>query len=167
MSLIEFQRILGAHGVLEENKGTPVPIWNGAEYKRVQPGRYSAVVVRVQGPEWVRSYRRWSLLVEFELLGDSETVRICAFFNMGSDRSRPTPGRQSRFFKAWVIANGELPRKRQAMDPKIFMDGQVYRIEVEDCTAASDESEKPAGEIYSKVTKVLSADWPNRAVQNL
>lgn len=168
MSLIAFQRFLQEKGEVESKpREAPIPIWNGPEYKRVRPGRYSAVAVRVQGPEWLRQYRRWSLLVEFELLGESDPVRLVAFFNMGDDRQVRNPRRQSRFFKAWVLANGELPRKGQPMDPKIFMDGQVYEIEVADCSADSDEGQKTDGEIYSKVTKVHSAHWPNRAVQNL
>ena len=109
-----------------KSNSAPLPVWNGAEYKRILPGRYSAVAVRVQGPEWVRQYSRWSLLVEFELLGESGAVRVCAFFNMGNDKKEPKAGRQSRFFRAWTIANGELPRKGHEMDLKVFLDGQVW-----------------------------------------
>jgi len=48
----------------------PMPIWDGGEYSRVLPGRYSAVATRVLGPAWVRRFQRWSLMVEFELLGE-------------------------------------------------------------------------------------------------
>jgi len=65
----------------------PVPVWRGADYARVTEGRYEAMAVRYQGPEWVRPYSRWSLLVEFELLDDG--ARICAFYNMGNDPAGP------------------------------------------------------------------------------
>jgi hypothetical protein len=119
-----------------------------------------AVAVRVQGPEWVRSYRRWSLLIEFELLGERDEVRVCAFFNMGNDPRRPMPGRQSRYFRAWTIANGEPPRKGQTMDPAVFVDGQQFEIEVEDCWKDTDNNLKTAAEIYSKVIRIRVPQEP-------
>src|SRR5579871_1052931 len=124
LRLVSAPKSLREQGELgSKSKPVPVPVCDRDEYQSVDPGRYSAVAVRVQGPEWVQRYRRWSLIVEFELLGERDAVRICAFFNLGSDPKGPKPGRQSRYFRAWTIANGELPRKGQLMDPKVFMDG--------------------------------------------
>ena len=101
----------------------PVPIWDGCDYIRVPEGHYQGVAVRWQGPEWVRTYSRWSLLVEFELLDDGS--RVCAFYNFGNDPNRPRILKRGNYKKAWTRANGEGPRKRQAMSPEVFREGQV------------------------------------------
>lgn len=137
----------------------PLPTWDGPEYVRVPPGPYDAVVTRHQGPEWVRRFRRWSLMVEFELL--SESKRVCAFFNMGSNPERPRAGPQSRYFLAWTLANGERPRPKQKLDPSVFLDGQIFKVEVEDSQADADGQQKDESLIYSRVRAVLSAALPN------
>lgn len=118
----------------------PMPTWDGPEYARVPPGRYDAMAIRYQGPEWVRRYRRWSLLLEFELL--SEPKHVCAFFNMGSNPERPHAGPQSRYFHAWTIANGERPRPKQKLEPSVFLDSQIFKVEVEDCRADAEGQKK-------------------------
>jgi len=138
------------------------PVWDGPNYAHVAPGRYAAIVTRIQGPEWCFRYRRWSLLVEFELLGEKDSVRVCAFFNMGNDPAKTHAGRQSRYFKAWTIANGELPRRGQILDPAVFMEGQIFQIDVDDSSTAPGEREKTDAEIYSRVTAVVSCVQPDR-----
>jgi hypothetical protein len=138
----------------------PLPTWDGPEYARVPPGRYDAVVIRCQGPTWVRRYRRWSLMIEFELL--SENVRVCAFFNMGADPQKTHAGPQSLYFKAWAIANGGRPSAKQRLDPAVFLDGQIYKIEVSDSAVDSEGQQKAEALVYSRVTAVLSADLPNQ-----
>jgi hypothetical protein len=150
-----------------ERTNKPVPIWDGAEYPRVAEGRYTAVASRIQGPEWVRRYGRWSLMVEFDLLGESESVGVCIFFNMGTNRAQPKAGRHSRYFKAWTLANGDLPRRGQAMSPEVFLEGQVYEIEVENSGKDSEERQKTDAEVYSRVTAIVSAAaHPNRRSPN-
>jgi hypothetical protein len=137
------------------------PVWDGPNYAHVAPGRYSAIVTRIQGPEWCFQYRRWSLLVEFELLGEVESVRVCAFFNLGNDPAKLHAGRQSRYCKAWTIANGELPHRGQEMKPEVFMEGQIFEIEVDDSSTAPGEQKKTDAEVYSRVTALVSCIRPN------
>ena len=144
-----------------------VPVWEGADYPRVAEGRYSAVASRTQGPQWVVRYARWSLMVEFELLSESESVRVCIFFNMGSDPAKPKAGRQSNYFKAWTLANGELPKRGQVMTPETFLDGQIFEIEVADSRKDSGERPKAEAEVYSRVTAILSATSPSQQSPNL
>lgn len=141
----------------------PMPTWDGPEYARVSPGRYEAVATRIQGPEWVRRFRRWSFIVEFELLCESK--RVCAFFNMGTNPEKPHAGPQSRYFHAWTIANGERPRKKQKLDPGVFLDGQIFRVEVEDSRADAEGQQKDDSLIYSRVKSVLSAELRNQVNQ--
>jgi hypothetical protein len=139
-------------------KPPPMPIWNGPEYFRVTPGIYDAYSIRFQGPEWVRSYQRWSLMIEFELLGEPERVRVCLFLNLGRDQAKPTIGRRSNYFAAWTLANGGLPTRGQAMDPTVFLESQIYRVEVSDSLKDSNDQEKPQSAVYSKVTRIVSAE---------
>ena len=134
--------------------GPPVPVWNGISYTRVAEGRYQAIVVRHQGPEWVRAFLRWSLLVEFELLDDGS--RICVFYNMGNDPKGPAAARRGKYFAAWTQANGEMPRKGERMTPDVFLEGQVYTVEVKGCRRNAKEQEKADAEIYSVVSEIVS-----------
>jgi len=144
----------------------PVPIWDGCDYMRVPEGHYQAVAVRWQGPEWVRMYSRWSLLVEFELLDDGS--RVCAFYNFGNDPSRSKILRRGNYFKAWTLANGEPPRKRQPMSPDVFREGQIYTIDIRDNLRDSTEKEKVDAEIYSVVRAIVDVqrNSPNTPIRN-
>ena len=126
--------------------------WDGVTYSRVPPGIYDGVGCGVQGPEWCRAYRRWSLRIEFALL--SEDVRVSRFFNLGSDPLKPVVGRQSIYFKWWTAANGELPRRGQKMLPDVFLEGQVFRLEVEDARMDAEQQAKHDAEVYSRVGRL-------------
>lgn len=132
---------------------SPAPVWEGADYARVPEGTYQAIGVRHQGPDWVRRYSRWSLIVEFELLDDG--TRVCAFYNFGNGPEAKVL-RNGNFFKAWTLANGEMPRKGQRMFPDVFLEGQVFIVEVKDSRRNSAEEQKADAEIYSVVTKIIS-----------
>jgi len=133
-------------------------MWQGPEYPTLDPGRYTVRGVKHQGPEWVRAYRRWSLRLEFGLV--SEPGVVSAFFNFGSDPSGSRIGRRSRYYKAWVLANGEHPRKGQVMTPDVFLDGQFIEVEVERCNRDPEGKAKAQAEQYSRVTDILSVWWP-------
>jgi hypothetical protein len=42
------------------------------------------------------------------------------------------------------------------MTPEVFMEGQVFTVEVKDCRRDAAEKEKADSEIYSKVTEIAS-----------
>jgi hypothetical protein len=133
-------------------------VWRGPEYPVLPGGKYTVRGVQVQGPQWLPNYQRWSLRVEFTLIDDP--VLVSAFFNFGMDRNRPHIGRRSRYYKAWVLANGEHPRKRQDMSPNVFLEGKFFEVEVQPCNRDEHGQPKPDAEIYSTVTKIISARWP-------
>src|SRR5882757_4118149 len=64
----------------------PTLVWEGVEYPRMEPGRYLVRGSKVQGPEWVRAFSRWSLRVEFATV--HEPGGVSAFFNLGNDRAK-------------------------------------------------------------------------------
>lgn len=73
----------------------------------------------------------------------------------------PKIGRRGNYFKAWTLANDELPCKGQEMSPDVFMEGQVFTIEVMDSRQNSAEKDKADAEIYSVVTEIVSAARPS------
>lgn len=133
-------------------------VWRGPDYPLLDPGRYVVRGVKVQGPEWVRSYSRWSVRIEFALT--TEPGFVSAFFNLGNERSTRRIGRQSRYFKAWSVANGGLPYRGQDMSPEMFLNGQFFEVEVENCDRDSEGTPKPEAEVYSRITKVQRAWTP-------
>jgi hypothetical protein len=131
----------------------PSLVWEGADYPRMEPGRYLVRGLKVQGPEWVRAFSRWSLRVEFATV--HEPGGVSAFFNFGSDRLKQYIGRQSKYFHAWTIANGGPPRKGEQMSPEVFLDGQFFWVTVEDSKRKTDGSEKTNAEVYSTIANFI------------
>ena len=133
-------------------------IWRGPDYPLLDPGKYVVRGVKGQGPEWVRSFQRWSIRIEFALV--AEPGYVSAFYNFGTDRDARYIGRQSRYFKAWSIANGGMPRKGQDMAPDIFLEGQFFEVVVENCDTDSKGNQKADAEVYSRITAILRAWTP-------
>jgi hypothetical protein len=129
-------------------------VWEGVDLPRITPGDYQGVCIRWQGPEFVRAFQRWSLRLEFALLEDGTLVS--AFYNLGSDPARPRPGRRSRYYAAWSQANGEPPRKGQAMTPDIFTEPDIlYTLQVDDAVKDEGQNRKPDALVYSRVVDIL------------
>jgi hypothetical protein len=101
----------------------------------------------------VRKDQRWSLRVEFALV--TEPGRASAFFNFGNDPRGPHVGRQSKYWKVWVKANGEPPTKGQEMTPDVFLEGQFFSVTIEDALFDSDKATKADAEVYSRITEFI------------
>lgn len=125
--------------------------WRGAVYTHVDPGIYTAVVKAVVAPEWVRMYRRWVVKIIFTLLDDESDIPL--FLNLGNDEKTPSIARNSDYRKWWAAANGALPTHSEAMLPEVFMEGQIYTVEVAD--AVLGKASKTSGEIYSKIVGLI------------
>ena len=138
---------------------SPGLTWQGADLPRIPPGDYRAVCIGWQGPEWVRAFRRWSLRLEFSLLADGTLVS--GFYNFGSDSTGPRIGRKSRFYAAWCVANGEMPRKGERMTLETFTDPSLlYTVRVADAVKDTKEAAKPDAMVYSRVTEILKTERP-------
>jgi hypothetical protein len=134
-------------------------VWQGDTYARVPPGIYQAVCTGWQGPQWVRAYHRWSIRLNFSLLGCEADVS--RFLNLGSDPKRKSFGRRSSFYKAWSQANGETPRKGQRLTCATFTEpGLLYTVRVADAVRGETQQEKPDVLVYSKVTEILRVERP-------
>jgi hypothetical protein len=138
----------------------PVVIWKGREYERLDRGRREVRVVEVQGPEWVRRYRRWSLRVGCQTL--DEPGKVSAFLNLGKDPNRPSmgTGRQSRIYKLVTLAKGEPPRNGERIDFEALLLGKCFLVQIDDCTKNSRGEKKTEGETYSCITDFVRLTGP-------
>lgn len=141
-----------------KQNASPAPTlkWQGPSYPHLPPGRYSAVAIRAQGPEWLRRHQRWSLLVEFRLL--AEDVLLACFYNLGTNPDACEITRGGFYFHDWTLANGAPPRKGQAMEPEVFLQSQVFTVDVVDSKAASKDQPKSPEEAYSRVRQVIAVE---------
>jgi len=110
-------------------------------------------VVKLQGPEWVRQFQRWSLRIE--CTGVYEPIKLSLFVNLAGDRGKPgLPGRQSNFYKYWTMANGQPPKKGQAMNWDIFLN-KFFMAEVGKVRTDASGQEKAESEIYSRISRFV------------
>jgi hypothetical protein len=125
------------------NPGTRQPCTNGPSSRprteptidwvhtpHLTPGNYRARS-RCAAAYWDRQFRRWVCAVQFDIFDDSllETLGRCTWYlNLGS-KLRPKSGRRSRYWNAWVKANGGPPSRRDRLSPSIF-EGRYAVVEV-------------------------------------
>jgi len=101
-------------------------------------------------------FRRWVARLKFQLIPDGEP--ICGFLNLGSKR-KPEAGTRSKYRRAWIIANGAAPRKRQRLSVRAFM-GRIFLVRIGQVKTFHDGSDHPAGAVYSIVREILSRTYP-------
>ena len=83
------------------------------------------------------------------------------FFNFGRKAKPDPPGPLSRYFAAWTIANGELPRRGQQMTPEIFTEpGLLYTVRVADASIDWRKADKPPSLIYSRAEEIIHVQRP-------
>jgi hypothetical protein len=144
----------------KEAKQKPISwTWRGAQFVRINPGKYMAWCVEWKGPEWVPAYRRYSFRLIFRPV--AEDVEVTMFINFGKS-SEPPRSMASRYFKAWTMANGEAPLRSQPMVPAVFVEqGLTYTIEIEDASIdPTTKQDRPACLVYSRVKEILSVSRP-------
>ena len=84
------------------------PTWDGEEYPRIDGGLRMVRAHKIQGPQWVKAYGRWSLRIEFHTMDERGTVSL--FLNLGTNRKQPkVPGRKSNFYRYWTLASKRRP----------------------------------------------------------
>jgi hypothetical protein len=148
---IESQRVVSE--AREEN--TLDPTHDDAMYPRYPEGVYEAECVKVviyRDPQ----FRAWKACLHFSFLGTGEEV--CGFYHLGS-KSKPHAGRRSEYYRAWIIANGEPPRKRQRLAVRVFR-RKVFEVRVSDVTRRHDGRTHPKAMVYSTVREILRRVYP-------
>ena len=101
-------------------------------------------------------FRRHVARLKFRLVPEGGLV--CAFFNLGNGE-KPKVARGSEYRRAWTIANGEQPRKRQVCSKRVFVE-KIFRVCIGDVTKRHDGREHHDAEIYSTVKEILARLWP-------
>jgi len=98
------------------------PVCEDTPYPRYRPGIYEARCIAVDIYRDPR-FRRHVARLKFRLVPEGGLV--CAFFNLGNGE-KPKVARGSEYRRAWTIANGEQPRKRQVCSKRVFV-GKIFR----------------------------------------
>jgi hypothetical protein len=80
------------------------------------------------------------------------------FLHLGS-KEKPVIGQRSKYRRAWIIANGEQPRKRQTLSRRVFV-GKVFEIEIGDVQRGYDGREHPKAAVYSVVRDIVRRTYP-------
>ncbi len=125
------------------------PTWDREDYPRIDGGLRMVRAHKIQGPEWVIAYGRWSLRIEFHTMDEPGTVSL--FLNLGTVRKNPkVPGRKSNFYRYWTLANGGPPKRGQTMHWDVFLD-KCFWARVEDCKEDSQGHEKEEYDVYSRI----------------
>jgi hypothetical protein len=126
------------------------PICEKDPYPLLEPGIYEAQCLRTRiyfDPQ----FRAWKALLEFQLVNREETVG--GFIHLGQGESTKA-GQRSRYRRAWIIANGEPPKKRQVLSERIFV-GKFFEVQIGTVEKAHDGRDHPVGGRYSTVTEIL------------
>jgi hypothetical protein len=126
------------------------PTCEDAPYPKYRPGNYEAQCVAAVIYRDPR-FAAWKCRLEFRIIPDSE--KIFGFFHLGTG-PKPHAGRGSIYRKAWIIARGEQPRKRQSLSRKVFV-GKIFYVRIADTTRRFDGGEHPEPETYSTVKEIL------------
>lgn len=121
---------------------------------RLEPGTYRAYCrsARVYRD---RVFQRWICTIQFDVLAEnSDEVlgRLTWFLNLGN-RGRPNASRRSRYWAAWVKANGCPPQRRDRLSPRVFA-GRMALVEVGDTTKNAKQSPVSGADSYSVVRDV-------------
>jgi len=141
------------HSTLECKQKTMLPpVWEGVEYPHYPPGIYDVRCNSIQGPEWLKNHRRWSIRLECNFL--TEEGNVSGFLNLGDDPKRFHVRRQSKYYKLWCRTNGGHPRKRQPMHWNDFI-GKFFRVRIVDATKNGKGELLSEPERYSKIEDFL------------
>lgn len=124
-------------------------------YPRYKPGTYEAQCIAAEVYR-DKYFKRWNCVLRFKLVPTGEPV--CAFLNLGSEE-KPHAGPRSEYRRAWIIANGKPPLRRQCMSAKAFPE-KLYEVKIGDVTRSHDGSEHCEAAIYSIVRKILRRTYP-------
>jgi hypothetical protein len=141
---------------MDETETTgPDPVCDDDPYPCYQSGIYEARCMRARVYLHPR-LRAWKCELKYMLIPSGEIV--FGFFNLGVGE-KPMPTRGSNYRRAWIIASGEQPKKRQRLSHRMFV-GKVFEVRIDVTTRTWDQREHVAAERYSTVKEILSRRWP-------
>src|SRR5262245_52607178 len=142
-------RISLANVAVDSDGEELAPIFEGAAYPLIAPGRYEAQCV--QGKFYFDpQFRAWKAILRFRLLSSDQ--QVVGFFHLGRGES-PKAGRRSKYMRAWIIANKAPPTKRQTLSTRVFR-GKIFEVEIHTVDHSYDQREHPPGMQYSTVSEI-------------
>lgn len=112
-----------------------------------------------------RRWRRWQAVLQFDVVGDSGfdvIARLTKFFPLGEGTRPRATSRLSKYYKAWVKANGGPPKRTDRMSPTIFR-RRYARVSVVDVETDSDHVVMEENQRYSKIGEILN--WETGALE--
>jgi hypothetical protein len=80
---------------------------------------------------------------------------VSLFLNLGR-KERPHFGIASNYYRWWTAANGGPPDRGEPLTPQIFLQNQIFQVQVEDSRLNAKKKEKSEHEVYSHITKLIS-----------
>jgi hypothetical protein len=131
------------------------PVCDRDPYPRYEPGEYEVECVGAsvgRDPQ----FGVWKAYLRFRLLSNGHPV--WGFLNLGS-KKEPHAGRRSEYWRAWVIAHGSQPRKRQTLTARVFK-GKLVMVRIGDVTRRFDGRDHSSEAIYSTVKQILRRTYP-------
>jgi hypothetical protein len=102
-----------------------------------------------------KNYKRWVCAVQFDVLAEnSDEVlgRVTWFLNLGN-RDKPNASRRSRYWAAWLKANGGSPQRRDRLSPRVFT-GRMALVELRNTVKNTRQTPVAAADSYSVVHDV-------------
>jgi hypothetical protein len=106
--------------LVKQAQAEPEVAWRPRDH--ITPGQYPAFSCNAK---IFRDgiYKRWTCLVNFDVLDDSLIVviaRLGWFLNLGHGEE-PRAGQRGRYWAAWILANsGRAPKRNDRLAPGIF-----------------------------------------------
>ncbi len=109
----------------------PAPTWD--DYPRIDPGSYRGYC-RLAKWYFAPQFKRWVCFICFDIFSASnlETpIAAVPLFLNGGRKREAHAGRGSRYFELWIQANGDVPKRKERLTPRVFT-GRWARVEVGD-----------------------------------
>jgi hypothetical protein len=126
--------------------------WKPRDY--LPAGNYPAFS-RTAKTYFDRTFKRWQCVVNFDVLSDdlvTVIARLGWFLNLGCGE-KPHAGHRSKFWCAWISANGGSPKRGDRMTPNVFHNRHaLVRVRV----VSRNFERVTSGELYSVIDSVLS-----------
>ena len=130
------------------------PVCNDDSLPRYPQGEYDVCCFNARTYRDPR-FKRWVCRLDCHFL--TEKGEVCAFLNLGAGEA-PTAGRGSEYWRVWVMASGERP-KRGRLSKSVFK-GKVFRVRIADTVARFDRREHAEAARYSTIKEFLSRVGP-------
>ena len=132
----------------------PDPICGDAPYPRYPSGEYDVRCYDVRIYRDPR-FRRWVCRLDCHFL--TERAEVCGFLNMGVGE-QPSAGPGSEYWRVWVMAKGEQP-KRGRLVKSIFRD-RIFLVRIDDTVVRYDKREHNEAARYSTIKEFLKCIGP-------